>query len=141
MSPHPEGGWYAETYRSNLMVETARGPRPASTCIFFLLAEGQVSHLHRIQSDEMWHFYQGEALEIVELDKDGQLVRTQLDTNAPQHLVKAGRWFGSRPMGAYALVGCTVAPGFDFADFELASPDQLPNLPDTAKGLILKAQD
>ena len=126
MQPHPEGGWYAETYRSEMMMETVRGPRPASTAIYFLLEEGQVSHLHRIASDELWHFYQGEALEIIEIDEVGQLIKTRLDAQQPQHLVKAGRWFGSKPLGAFALVGCTVAPGFDFADFELASLNHLP---------------
>jgi predicted cupin superfamily sugar epimerase len=131
--PHPEGGFYRETYRSPEVLAAAalparfRGDRAMSTAIYFLVPHGAFSALHRIQSDEVWHFYRGAALEIVCIDPDGTRrdIRLGPDLDAgdvPQAVVAAGTWFGSRPVGAgeYALVGCTVAPGFDFADFELA---------------------
>jgi predicted cupin superfamily sugar epimerase len=95
--------------------------------VYFLLEAGNFSAFHRIESDEMWHFYAGQALEVLELDDAGNLARTRLgpdllNGDVPQHAVPARRWFASRvaPGGTFALVGCTVAPGFDFADFALA---------------------
>lgn len=130
--PHPEGGWYRETYRA--AARDAQG-RAASTAIYFLLADGQVSRLHRIDADEGWHLYLGGPLYIHEIDParpgaPATVTRLGTDLNAgerPQHLVPAGRWFGaSLAVGArYALVGCTVAPGFDFACFELGDRDAL----------------
>lgn len=141
LSPHPEGGFYRETYRAALTLPRASlsrehaGDRSASTAIYFLVPRGSFSALHRIASDEVWHFYAGAPLEIVELDRDGTLTRTVIGNDlaheAPQHVVPAGVWFGSRVLagteerGSYALVGCTVAPGFDFADFALADRDAL----------------
>lgn len=122
---HPEGGWYRETYRSDATIETARGTRAVSTAIYYLLERGDFSALHRIRSDESWHHYAGGALEIVELRDAGALVhRLGSDPDrdeSPQVVLPAGAWFGARPAEdcAYALVGCTVAPGFDFADFEM----------------------
>ena len=132
MQPHPEGGYYAETYRSPVLVPTARGERSASTAIYFLMTPHTFSRLHRIQSDECWHFYAGQPLEVVELVKDddngaggyAKITRVGIGPGCvPQYMVKAGTWFGSYPSSAseYSLVGCTVAPGFDFTDFELAS--------------------
>ena len=104
------------------------GERSISTAIYFLLEAGQCSHLHRIRSDEIWHFYAGDPLDVVEIDAAGSLKTTRLGGDLLyQHTVPAGVWFGatladpgrSHPAG-YALVGCTVAPGFDFADFALA---------------------
>ena len=134
MTRHPEGGAFVETYRSDLAVtaEGFPGPRAASTGIYFLLGRGEFSAFHRIRSDEMWHFYLGGALLIVEIDEDGAVRETILgrDVEAGQsltHVVKAGRWFASCPAPAseFSLVGCTVAPGFDFADFELAGRGEL----------------
>lgn len=131
LQPHPEGGWYLETYRSRDVVETARGPRPASTAIFYLLERGEFSALHRIASDELWHHHAGGALDVVELRADEVVVhRLGSDRRAgerPQVVIPAGVWFGARPAAdaAYALVGCTVAPGFDFADFEMARAEEL----------------
>jgi predicted cupin superfamily sugar epimerase len=124
--PHPEGGFYKETYRSAARV----GERSVSTAIYFLITAGNFSALHRIRSDELWHFHSGSALEIETIDPFGiqRTLRLGLDLarhERPQHVVLAGEWFGARLAQEssgpdYALVSCTVAPGFDFADFELA---------------------
>lgn len=129
MSPHPEGGFFCETYRSEQTIDTENGKRSVSTSIYFLLRQGDVSHLHRIKSDELWHFYHGEDLEIFEIDERGNFITTVLNQENPQYVVKANRWFGSRPCAnsAYSFVGCTVSPGFDFADFEMAKRENLCN--------------
>jgi predicted cupin superfamily sugar epimerase len=124
LQPHPEGGFYRELYRATEMVHLPRGPRPASTAIYFLLTKDTFSALHRIASDEAWHFYAGDALDIVTLDEsraEAPRRDLRLDPRQPFALVPARTWFGARlaPGGTYALVGCTVAPGFDFADFEM----------------------
>lgn len=134
LRPHPEGGFFRETYRAPLLLSRAalprryRGARPASTSILFLLPSGAVSRLHRIASDEVWHFHLGGPLVIVELGRGGRARRTTLGPNPSrghrlQHVVRAGTWFGARPAPAtpFSLVGCTVAPGFDFADFEMGN--------------------
>lgn len=125
--PHPEGGYYRESYRAALELQTPRGPRSASTAIYFLVTAGSFSALHRIASDEAWHFYAGDALEIITLHPDSRREDVLLRADEPQHIVPAGAWFGARlaPGGSFALVGCTVAPGFDFADFELGARDAL----------------
>ena len=142
LSPHPEGGFYKETYRSECTVQPQPATstslvrlssvRAASTGIYFLLEHCNFSAFHRIASDEMWHFYAGDALEVLELHETGKLVTTHLGTDLAkgetfQHVVKANTWFASRVAqgGAYALVGCTVAPGFDFSDFQLADRVEL----------------
>lgn len=123
--PHPEGGFYRETYRA---AQTVGGGRAAATMIYFLLPAGQVSRLHRIDADEGWHHYLGGTLEVYELDErdPGRVHVTRLGKDlrngeVPQHIVPAGRWFGAAPAAGspYVLVGCTVAPGFEFAHFEL----------------------
>jgi predicted cupin superfamily sugar epimerase len=130
--PHPEGGHYRETYRSGLEVNTPRGPRAASTAILFLLAAGECSRWHRIASDEAWHHHGGGSLALYELSPQGHGRRIQLGLNLeagdrPQHVVPAGSWFAAEPLVAspWSLVSCTVAPGFDFADFELAQANDL----------------
>ncbi len=132
LSPHPEGGFFRETYRAKQKIATCRGDRSASTSILFLLACGHRSRLHRIQSDEQWHFYLGGPLKIIEIDSKGRVCQTILgpDLNRGQvlqHVVPAGRWFGAipAPRARWSLVGCTVAPGFDFKDFELGNRDEL----------------
>ncbi|MBV2351951.1 cupin domain-containing protein [Synechococcus sp. HK05] len=132
LSPHPEGGHFRETYRASQTVPTPRGPRPASTAILFLLQAGERSHWHRLHSDEAWHFHAGDGLWVHELSPSGVAQTTWLGMELsrgerPQHVVPAGHWFAAEPAkgGAWSLVSCTVAPGFDFADFELAIPDQL----------------
>jgi predicted cupin superfamily sugar epimerase len=134
MTPHPEGGAFVQNYRSGLEVSAAGfpGPRPASTGIYFLLGRGEFSAFHRIRSDEMWHFYLGGALHIVEIDPAGQFHETTLGRDIHEgqfltHVVRAGNWFASHPApgSEISLVGCTVAPGFDFQDFELADRQTL----------------
>jgi hypothetical protein len=138
LEPHPEGGFYRETYRAGLRLDaTALAPafsggRDASTAIYYLLAAGDRSRLHRIRSDEVWHFYLGDPLLVAELDEAGTPQVTTLGSDiaagqVPQHVVPAGRWFGACPApgSAFSLVGCTVAPGFDFADFEMATRQSL----------------
>jgi predicted cupin superfamily sugar epimerase len=126
--PHPEGGYYRETFRSGVTqdFDGFDGQRQLSTSIFFLLEATQVSSLHRIKSDEIWYYHDGGNLEIIELDADGKesvtLLGKDFDNGATlQHVVAAGKWFGARlPEGSsFCLVGCQVSPGFDFRDFEL----------------------
>ena len=137
MIEHPEGGYFKETYRSEGSFED----RSHSTGIYFLLKEGQKSHFHRIKSDEMWHFYLGDPLLILEIDEEGKLIETVLGRDFQngmklQHVVRANRWFASTPYkgSEFSFVGCTVSPGFDFADFELAKRQEFainyPNLGD-----------
>jgi len=128
LRPHPEGGWYRETFRDPRAVHAAGfdGPRSASTAIYFLLAEGNFSALHRILSDEVWHHYAGGDIEVTALAPDGALRTLIVGQHAadasPQAVVAAGEWFGARVAkgGRWALVGCTVAPGFEFSDLEMA---------------------
>jgi uncharacterized protein len=134
---HPEGGWFRESYRSTQTVpavalsERFDGSRVFSTAIYFLLEEGDISALHRIKSDELWHFYAGSPLVIHVILPDGryQLLHLGSDHAAGeryQAVVPAGCWFGAELTGKqFALVGCTVSPGFDFADFEMAERVQL----------------
>ena len=131
LEPHPEGGHYRETWR-------ATGPgRPAGTAIYFLLRRGEQSHWHRIDSAEIWHHYQGDGLEL-SIENGGSITRHRLDTDNPQVVVAPGAWQAARPLGSYALVGCTVSPGFDFEHFELApegwSPGQAPASPTGLNG-------
>lgn len=124
LKKHPEGGYYREIHRSQEKVSTPRGKRAASTAIYFLLKDPDVSHFHKIASDEVWHFYAGGELTISMLDpKTKKLKEHVLGPHFFSAVVPAGVWFGASvdKAGEYALVGCTVAPGFDFKDFELAS--------------------
>lgn len=136
LRPHPEGGYFRETYRSPLTLASDQlpprygGPRPAATSILFLLRAGGPSALHRLASDELWHFHAGDPIRVHMIDDRGAYdsLRLGLEGDAEvQGVVPAGRWFGAEVEsgGEYALVGCTVSPGFDFADFELASRDDL----------------
>jgi uncharacterized protein len=131
LRPHPEGGFFRELFRSGAQVAPAdgRGPRAALTTIYFLLPEGSVSRWHQVASDEVWHLYEGGPLELLELSPSGHdLVRHRLSTlgidgGAPVCTIQAGHWQAARPLAAYALVGCTVGPGFDFADFRMLAAD------------------
>ena len=133
LQPHPEGGWYKETYQSKEQIdadslpERFGGSRAFSTAIYFLLEQGNFSAFHRIKSDECWHFYAGDPLVVYVLQQDGTLDEIMLGndiTNGQlfQYVVPANCWFASRPAtdSKFCFVGCTVAPGFDFADFEMA---------------------
>jgi predicted cupin superfamily sugar epimerase len=121
LQPHPEGGHYRETFRDPR--EDANG-RSLSTAIYFLLARNERSHWHRIDAVEIWHYYAGSALSLQIADDSGQLsVRLGPDLAAgevPQAVVPAQAWQAAESSGDWTLVGCTVAPGFDFAKFELA---------------------
>jgi uncharacterized protein len=123
MKRHPEGGWYAETFRDN-----PQGGRGHSTAIYFLLQAGDVSAWHRvIDAAEAWHFYAGAPLALSVYAEAGRVVETILGPDLakgerPQHVVPANCWQTARSLGDWTLVGCTVAPGFDFSSFELAPP-------------------
>jgi predicted cupin superfamily sugar epimerase len=134
--PHPEGGYYRETYRSEggIPAQTLpppfKGERAYSTAIYFLLEEGNFSAFHRIASDEIWHFYAGDELQVYVIRESGELETIRLGNDPEkgqlfQHVVPAGLWFASRVEKGFALAGCTVAPGFDFTDFEMAERTDL----------------
>jgi predicted cupin superfamily sugar epimerase len=138
MLPHPEGGWYKENYRSNeifpgtALPERFGGNREFATAIYFLLEQGNYSAFHRLKSDECWHFYDGDPLEIFIIREDGRFDKITLgrdfgNNQYYQFVVPANCWFASRPApgSAFSFVGCTVSPGFDFADFEIADADML----------------
>lgn len=135
LSPHPEGGFYRETYRSSTLMQTNEGEeRNVSTAIYFLLENDNRSRFHRIKSDEMWFFHQGKTLEIL-LVRNNALERILLGNDfkkgeVPQAMIPAGSWFAShvKDEEGFALVSCTVAPGFDFADFEMANAEQMAEL-------------
>ena len=137
LARHPEGGWFRETYRSEEAVKgtalPARftGDRSVCTAIYFLLQSGDISALHRIKSDELWHFYAGEGLTVHVITPRGEYYPLKLGSNSPagetfQCVVPSGCWFGAEVSGeGYSLAGCTVAPGFDFTDFEMGNRDVL----------------
>ncbi|QBG48633.1 cupin domain-containing protein [Verrucomicrobia bacterium S94] len=121
LEPHPEGGWYRRVFESDIRLENGR---PAMTSIYYLLEAPGFSALHRLKSDEQWHFYYGQPITIHELTAGG-VVHTRLGGTRFQHSVKAGTVFGATVETGYALVGCAVAPGFDFSDFELPAREEL----------------
>lgn len=135
MQPHPEGGFYRELYRSPTRVQPddGRPMRAALTTIYFLLPEGAHSRWHRVASDEVWHLYEGGPLELFQASPDGSTLRRIMLGSAmslssgPIHVVPASHWQAARSRAPYALVGCTVGPGFDFADFSFLrdAPDAL----------------
>jgi predicted cupin superfamily sugar epimerase len=141
---HPEGGWYRQTYRSSDTVNTARGPRAASTAIYFLLQGNDFSAMHRIASDEVWHFYLGSPLKVEAITSGGTVESFTLGANLAagevlQAYVPAGCWFGaSLPEQGWALVGCTVAPGFEFADFEMGDRNQLLHMFPYCEDVVLR---
>ena len=133
LEPHPEGGYFRETYRSagsiplSALPEDFSGDRHYATGIYFLLTAENFSAFHRIRQDEQWHFYSGSPLHVHVIHPNGEYVCHELghdlaNGQRPQLVVPAGCWFASsvKEGGSHSLVGCTVAPGFDFADFELA---------------------
>lgn len=132
LEPHPEGGFYRQTYISEERIGLARGARALGTAIYYLLEPGTFSEMHSIDSDELFHFYLGDPVEMLQLKPDGSSALFTLgqDLEAGQHvqlLVPAGVWQGTRLAegGKMALLGCTVAPGFDFADYRSGSYAEL----------------
>ena len=138
LEPHPEGGFYRETYRAGEILPASAlpsryaGRRPFSTAIYFLLRSGEVSRFHRLRSDELWHFYDGSPLRLHILGRGGGysapvLGRKQGRGSRFQYVVPQGAWFGAEVIepDSFSLIGCTNAPGFDFADFELAERGNL----------------
>ena len=152
LQPHPEGGFYRESYRSKGMFGALpppfSGDRSYSTAIYFLLPSGTKSSLHRIAADEVWHFYLGGSMSIVQIFPDGKCETVVLGTDVVkgeklQHVVPAGCWFGGFPnkTSDYSFVGCTVSPGFDFADFEMAKRLELSSKFPEHKTLIERLTD
>ena len=138
LQPHPEGGWYSQRYKSNEQIaanalpERFNGDRAFSTAIYFLLEKGNFSAFHRIKSDECWHFYAGDELRIYMIHQKGNLEIISLGNDLEkgqtfQHVVPARCWFASQPApgSEYCFVGCTVSPGFEFGDLELANATEL----------------
>jgi predicted cupin superfamily sugar epimerase len=132
LQPHPEGGFYRQTYISDERIGLARGARALATAIYYLLEPGTFSEMHLLTSDEMFHFYLGDPVEMLQLYPDGTSALTLLgqDLQAGQHvqvLVPAGVWQGTRLRegGKVALLGCTVAPGFDFDDYRSGNCTEL----------------
>jgi predicted cupin superfamily sugar epimerase len=130
LTRHPEGGWYRETFRSNDTLHTPKGPRQAMTLIHFALDAGEASAWHRVSSDEAWIWCEGEPLELTVVSADlARVERMRLGPTTrgcvPHHVVPAGAWQAARSTGNGSLVTCCVAPGFEFADFQLLG--QLPN--------------
>ncbi len=130
LKPHPEGGFFRETFRDSCSVSVSGAERAASTAIYFLLPAGQISAWHKVDAAEVWHFYAGDPLELT-IVQDGEKRRCLLGADLtggerPQGIVPANAWQQARTLGAYTLVGCTVAPGFRFDGFELAKPGHDP---------------
>ncbi len=142
LQPHPEGGWFAEVHRATHQVQRADGEwRSALTTIYFLLPGGVVSHWHRVMAHEVWHWYEGAPLCLYVHTHDsagsdrlllGPLAKGAPDSAQPVHVVPQGAWQAAHSLGEYTLVGCTVGPGFDFADFVMLHelpPHERPQLP------------
>jgi uncharacterized protein len=151
LEAHPEGGHYVEVFRAGLEVtsEAHPGVRKASTAIYFLLTSAEFSAFHRVRSDEAWHHYAGDPLELVLLDGEGasrqRLGSALASGERPLALVRAGVWQAARPLPGphgYVLCGCTVAPGFEFEDFEMPSrAELLARLPQHSELIIAFSRD
>jgi predicted cupin superfamily sugar epimerase len=127
LMPHPEGGHFREMFRDHRKVDDERA---ASTAIYYLLSRGERSHWHRVNAAEVWHFYAGDSLAL-QIAAGGETIRHVLGNDLasgarPQIVVPAGAWQSAQSMGAWTLVGCTVAPGFEFSGFEIAPKDWAP---------------
>ncbi|OHV75324.1 cupin domain-containing protein [Ensifer sp. LCM 4579] len=128
LARHPEGGWYRETFRDH-----EGGPRGHSTAIYYLLEKGDRSHWHRVRdAAEVWHHYAGAPLDLRVAEPGGPAARVRLGPDLiagerPQHVVPADWWQSATSLGDWTLVGCTMAPGFDFSAFEMAPPDWQPD--------------
>jgi len=151
LEKHIEGGYFAETYRSDIILKLQHLPerfgkdRNISTAIFFLLTENEFSAFHKLKADEVWHFYEGSTLNIYVIDENGNLNIKLLGRNIDkgksfQVVVKSGQWFAAEisDKDSYSLVGCTFSPGFDFSDFELGNRELLIKLYPKHKIIIEK---
>ncbi|MGB5943508.1 MAG: cupin domain-containing protein [Leeuwenhoekiella sp.] len=151
LQEHPEGGFYRETYRSDgsipasHLAKTIDGERNFSTCIYFLLTAEKFSAFHKINQDEIWHFYQGSPIKLHSISPNGKLESyiigpDILNGEHPQLVVPAGCWFAAEVNqgGDFALMGCTVSPGFDFEDFQLAQREELSQMFPKHNGLIVQ---
>lgn len=149
--PHPEGGYFSEVYRSdeflsfNSLPKRFQSNRVFSTSIYFLLVKNQISHFHKIQSDEIWHFYKGSSVTIHQIDENGnysfhKLGNNFLNNELPQIVIKNNTWFAAEidDKNFYSLVGCTVSPGFEFEDFQLGKRNELIDKFPQYKDLIIK---
>lgn len=128
LKPHPEGGYYSEAYRSGIRVATSANARDAVTSIYYLLADDMFSAFHRLKSDEIWHHYCGSPISIAVIETDGSHREVVIGTDDRwQAAIAAGVWFAAkvRDSESFALVGADVAPGFDFADFEMGQREAL----------------
>lgn len=132
LKKHPEGGWYCETYRSDAVIDTERGERNLATAIYFMLKGTEKSAFHRLSSDEFWYFHQGSVLDVHIIECDGSYSLKKLGPagngeSIPQLLLPAGCWFAAQCVDkdSFSLVSCSVHPGFDFKDFELAAAKEL----------------
>jgi hypothetical protein len=126
--PHPEGGHYCEIYRSEDTVQAVRGKRASLTTIYFLLQRGERSLFHCVSSDEVWHFYEGSPLKLIDVSSD--MKRAMTHRVGPEQgrskqvaVIAKDRWQAAESTGDFSLVGCTVAPGFDFQDFKMLKHD------------------
>jgi len=138
--PHPEGGYFREVYRSDELLKNGlpnryKGSRAFSTSIYFLLKGNQKSLLHKLKSDEVWHFYDGSSVKLYTIDSEGKVLQRLLGKNidageSMQLVIKKGYWFCAdlSDENSFSLFGCTVAPGFDFSDFELGKRKELMQL-------------
>lgn len=146
LQPHPEGGWYAETFRSSERVVRSDGvERSALTAIDFVLRAGDVSALHRVCSDELWHHQGGNPIELVTVDPLGAVSRVLLGNDLASgmrthHAVPAGWWQAARSLGmtGYSLAACSVAPGFEFEDFTMPAGEELLKIFPSLRELILE---
>lgn len=151
LEPHPEGGYFKETYRSegeileNQLPDVFEGDRNYSTCIYFLLTSETFSAFHKINQEEIWHFYKGETIQLLMISEEGKLSEVRIGNSiengeVPQFVVPKNYWFAAKVIQpkSYALVGCTVAPGFDFKDFTLPTREELINKFPQHQDLITK---
>ena len=132
LKPHPEGGYYRETYRSSQGIPGLTPPKTFSTAIYYMLTPGDVSKFHRLKSDEIFHFYLGDASEWIWLTTDGKMKKFRIGPRLDQGellqmVIPAGTWFGGRlgPGSGFCLMGTTVAPAFDFPDLQFATREEL----------------
>jgi uncharacterized protein len=152
LEKHPEGGYFREVYRSGEMISIdapkKNHKRNVSTSIYFLLEGSQISKFHKLKSDELWHFYDGDSVKVYVIEENGKLTEILLGNKIEegevfQTVIKKNNWFAAEVINkrSFALIGCTVSPGFDFSDFELANSKFLSECFPKHESLILKFTD